>query len=67
MGERVLPPLQSVQRAAHPTAALVQDVRVNHGRLHALVAEQFLDGADVVSILEQMGCEGMAQGVTGGA
>jgi len=30
------------------------------------VAEEFLNGADVVAILEQVGREGMAEGVTGG-
>ena len=38
---------------------------VDHGGLDILVPEQFLDGADVVAILEKMGGEGMAEGVRG--
>jgi hypothetical protein len=39
-------------------------VRVHHGRRHVAVAEQLLDGADVVSPLEQVGGEGVASLMT---
>ena len=35
----------------------------DHGRLDVLVAEEFLNGPDVVTRHEQMGCKGMAEGV----
>src|SRR5450756_2850886 len=44
-------------------AAAVEHVRVDHGRADVLVTKQFLDGADVVARLEQVGREGVAQGV----
>jgi hypothetical protein len=46
-----------VERAAHAEPAAIQDVRVDHGGAHAVVAEQFLDRADVVAAAEQMGGE----------
>ena len=36
---------------------------VDHGRLDALVAEQLLDGTDVVPVLKELGREGVSQGV----
>jgi len=44
--------LQAIQRAFHPTAALAQDVRVDHGGGHVIVAQQLLDGPDVRLSLE---------------
>ena len=43
-----------VERTAHGLRALAHDVRVDHGGLEIRVAEQLLDRADVVTILEQM-------------
>ena len=40
----------AVQGTADTAAASVQDVGVDHGRAHVAVAEQFLDGADVVAV-----------------
>jgi len=31
------------------------------------MSEEFLDGADIIAGLEQMGCKGVAQGVAGDA
>jgi hypothetical protein len=45
---------QSIQRAADAAAAAIQDVRVDHGRPDVAMAEQFLDGADVVAVFEQV-------------
>ena len=56
-----------VEWAAHGHAAALEDVGVDHGGLDILVAEQVLDGADVVAVLEQVGGEGVAQGVAGDA
>lgn len=39
-------------------------MRVDHGGADALVSEQFLDRADVVAIVEEVGGEGVSEGVT---
>lgn len=57
--------VEAVHRAADAEWAAVQDVGVDHRRGDVLVAEQFLDRADVLAVLEEVGGEGMAQGVTG--
>ena len=67
LGRRRSAEPQSIQWAADAGVASVEDVRVDHGRLHAAVAEQLLDRADVVAVLEQVGREGVAQGVGGHA
>ena len=41
-------------------------MRIEHGRGHTLVSEKLLDGADGVTILQEMGREGMAKGVAAG-
>ena len=40
---------------------------VDHGGFDVFMTEEFLDGADVVAVLEKVGCEGMAEGVTADA
>jgi hypothetical protein len=35
-------------------------VGINHCRFHLFVAEEFLEGADVVAILQEVGGEGVA-------
>ncbi len=50
---------EGVGRTADAPSALVQDVRGNHGRPNVLVAEQFLHGADVVPVGQQVRGEGM--------
>ena len=45
----------AIQGAFNGQAAAVKDVGVDHGGLDVLVAEQLLDGADVVAALEQVG------------
>ena len=42
---------QRVRGALHPLAAPVQDVGVDHGRLHIALAEEFLNGWDVVRVV----------------
>ena len=38
-----------------PGRAPVADMGIDHRRAHVLVAKQFLDGADVVALLQQVG------------
>ena len=56
-----------VERAPHAATATVQDMGVDHGGADVLVSEELLDGADVVAVLEEMGGEGVAEGVAGDA
>jgi len=42
-------------------------VGVDHGRFNVAVAEQFLDGADIVAAFYEVGREGVAEGVAGGS
>ncbi len=64
---RALQPASPVQRTAHPHPGPVHDVGVDLGRLDALVPEQFLDGPDIGTSLQQMGRKRMAQRVAGHA
>ena len=43
--------------------ATVEDVRVDHCSGHVVVAKEFLHGADVAPVLEEMGRERVAEGV----
>ena len=36
---------------------------VDHGGFDVFVTEEFLDGADIVAALEEVGSEGVAEGV----
>ena len=51
---------QLVRRACHPQHAPLQHVRVDHRRRDVRVAEQLLNGPDVVSALQQMRRERVA-------
>jgi len=44
----------NIQRATHPTATPIQYMRVNLGRRHILMAQQLLNGADVIPSFQQM-------------
>ncbi len=55
---------QSGSRISHLSAALVQDMRVNHRRTHVCVPEQLLDGPDVVAVRQQMRCKSVPEPVT---
>jgi len=48
-----------VQRAPDGEATGVQDMGVDHGGADAAVAQELLDGADVVSVLQEVGGEGV--------
>ena len=55
--------LQPVGWTPDAERATIQDVGIDHGRADVRVTEQFLDGANVVPILEQMCRERMTEGV----
>ena len=46
-----------IEWAANGEAAALEHVGIDHRGLDVLVAEQFLDRADVVAVLEEMGGE----------
>jgi hypothetical protein len=52
-----------VEGAPDAVGAAVEDVGVDHGRADVVVAEQLLDGADVVAVLKEVGCKAVAKGV----
>lgn len=58
------PSQQAVGRRLDAGWTAVQDVSVDHRRGDTLVAEQFLNRADVAAVFEQVGGEGMPEGVT---
>ena len=53
-----------VERASDHRAASGPHVGVDHCCAEVAMAEQFLNGADVVAVFEQVGCERMAERVT---
>ena len=61
-----VPGQQGVRGAPYSHPALVEDVGVNHRGPDARVAEELLDGADVVAVFQEVGGERMAEGVTCG-
>jgi len=52
-----------IQRGFDRQPAALEDVGVDHGGLDVLVSEEFLHGADVVSVLQKVGGETVAKGV----
>ena len=55
-----------VERAADGEATSVKDVRVDHGRLHIRVAEEFLHSPDIIPGFEEVGGERVAERMAGG-
>ena len=55
-----------IYRTAHTGRPAVEDMGVNHRRLHIFMPEKFLDSANIVAALKEMGCERMAEGVAAG-
>ena len=45
---------ETVRRAPHTSAATIEDVSVDHGRAHVPMAEELLNGADVIAAFEQV-------------
>ena len=56
---------QPVQGTPDPSATLVQDMGVDHGGADVFVAEELLDGTDVVAVFQEVGRERVAQRVAG--
>ena len=54
-----------VEGTADATGAPIEHVGVDHRRADVIVAEQFLDGADVVAVFEQVCGEGMTESMRG--
>ena len=66
-------PCRPALRQEHPVGrapdagwASVEDVRVHHRRGHISMAQEFLHSADIVTVFEQVGGEGVAERVAGG-
>jgi len=55
--------LQGIQRTFHPTSAVPQHMRVNHGRRHIFVSKQLLNGSDVCVGLQRVCREAVSKGV----
>src|SRR5437870_1259056 len=53
----------SVRRARHRRRPAVEYMRIDHRGADVVVAQQFLDGADVAAVFEQMGGEGVSKRV----
>ena len=61
-----LPLRLPTRRGFDTPPASVQNVGVDHGGRDVPVAEEFLDGAYVVAVLEEVGGKGVAEGVARG-
>ena len=57
--------VEPVQRTPHRSAAELEHMGVDHRGRHVGVAQQVLDRADVIAVLQQVGCKGMTQGMRG--
>src|SRR5688500_16314834 len=55
--------LLAVEGALDASGAAVEDVGVDHGGGDVFVAQEFLDGTDVVAVFEEVGGEAVAEGV----
>jgi len=56
-----------VEGATDGEATAVENVSVDHCGFDVFVTQEFLDGADVVAVLQQVGGERVAEGVAGNA
>lgn len=52
-----------VERARDSEGTAVEDVRVDHGCAHILMTEKFLNGSDVIAVLQQVRREGVPERV----
>ena len=57
------PLLQDIHGASHAEPASVQDMRVDHSRRNVAVPQEFLNGTDVVAVLQEMRGEGVVEDV----
>ena len=56
--------LQAIKRTANAGRTHITDVRVDHGRADVMMAEQFLNGANIMASFEQVGGEAMPKRMT---
>ena len=55
-----------VKGASNTPASSVQNMGVDHGSGHVAVAEQLLDGPDIVAMFKEVGGKGVSEGMAGG-
>jgi hypothetical protein len=48
-----------IEGTTHALSATLKDMRLDHGGADALVAQEFLNGANIIAIFQQMGREAM--------
>lgn len=53
----------AIHRATDPGRSPIQYMRIYLGRLDVAVSKQLLDGPDIIAVLEEMGSEGMPEGM----
>ena len=51
-------------RTAHASPSPIQDMGGDHRRVHVCVAEPFLNGSDIIAILERMRGTRVPEGMT---
>jgi len=51
-GGLAMEPLQNIHRAFDVVSTFVDHMGIYHSRIQVIMAEEFLDGADVVSVFE---------------
>ena len=57
---------EAICRAVDGQGAAVEYVSVNHGRADVTVTKKLLDGSDVVAIFQEVGGEGVPEGMAAG-
>ena len=57
--------IQDIKRASDVEFVSAQDMGVDHGGPHILMTQQLLYRANIVPILQEVGGEGMSEGMTG--
>ena len=61
----VIAPAPGPAGCGPPPRTAVEEVAIDHRRCHVLVAQEFLDRPDVVTVLQEVGGEGMPEGLAG--
>ena len=54
----------SIQRTANSATSFIQNMGINHGGFDILMAQEFLNGTDIVVILQKLGGKAMAKSMT---
>jgi len=55
--------LRAIQWTMYSFRTSTEDMRINHSGLDILVAEEFLNCANIIASFEQVGCEGVLESV----